>query len=81
MSRPADLAAQLRQQDQPRRRLVWAIHHLAAEPYWQAIARAKFGTADLDQLSLNQLTQLRNTLSARSRAKQRKAEATTAQAA
>lgn len=69
ISRPDDLAAQLRQQDMPRRRLLYTISQLAPEPYWRAIARDKFGTADLDSLDLEQLRQLRLTLAARARSR------------
>jgi hypothetical protein len=69
ISQPDNLAAQLRQQDMPRRRLLYSIRRLAAEPYWRAIAQDKFGTADASRLDLDQLTQLRITLAARSRAR------------
>ncbi len=75
-SRPADLGAQLRQIDQPRVRLKYAVNRLAPAPeYWAAIASDKFGTADLDALSIEQLTQLRNTLADRRRARQRRERA------
>src|ERR1017187_9106865 len=69
ISQPDNLAAQLRQQDMPRRRLLYSIRRLADEPYWRAIARDKFGTADETRLALAQLTQLRITLAARSRSR------------
>ncbi|MCX6922705.1 MAG: hypothetical protein NT154_05745 [Verrucomicrobia bacterium] len=72
LSQPANLAAQLRQQDQPRRRLLYTICRLAPEPYWRSIARDKFGTTDLDRLDLVQLRQLLITLAARSRSRQRR---------
>ncbi|HOC58198.1 MAG TPA: hypothetical protein PKI20_21445 [Verrucomicrobiota bacterium] len=75
ISSPEDLDGQLRQQDQPRRRLLYSICRLAPEPYWRAIARDKFGTADETRLDLEQLRQLRITLAARSRSKQRQAAA------
>ena len=72
-SRPADIGAQLRQIAMPRIRLKYAINALApAAEYWAKIARDKFGTADLHALSLKQLTQLRNTLADRRRARQRR---------
>jgi hypothetical protein len=72
-SRPADLAAQLRQLDQPRVRLKYAVNALApAAEYWAKIARDRFGTDDLDALSIEQLTQLRNTLAGRRRTRQRR---------
>lgn len=72
ISRPDDLDAQLRQQDQPRCRLLYGIWRVAPEPYWRAIARDKFGTADLDRLNLDQLHQLRITLAARARSRHRR---------
>ena len=69
ISQPDNLAAQLRQQNMPRRRLLYSIRRLAAEPYWRAIAQDKFGTADETRLDLDQLTQLRITLAARARAR------------
>ena len=72
ISQPDNLAAQLRQQDQPRRRLLYSIRRLAAEPYWRSIAQDKFGTADKTRLGLVQLTQLRNTLTARVRSRNRR---------
>ena len=72
-SRPADLGAQLRQIAQPRIRLKYAVNALApAAEYWAKIAHDRFGTDDLDALSIAQLTQLRNTLAARGRARQRR---------
>jgi hypothetical protein len=72
ISQPDNLAAQLRQQDMPRRRLLYSIRRLAAEPYWRAIAQDKFGTADETRLDLAQLAQLRITLTARARARSRR---------
>ena len=72
LSQPDNLAAQLLQQDMPRRRLLYSIMHLAPEPYWRAIARDKFGTDDETRLDLAQLTQLRITLAARSRSRIRR---------
>ena len=72
LSQPDNLDAQLRQQDMPRRRLLYSIMHLAAEPYWRAIARDKFGTADETRLDLAQLTQLRIPLAVRSRSRSRR---------
>lgn len=71
ISQPDNLAAQLRQQDQPRTRLLYSIRSLAPEPYWRAIARDKFGTDDLASLDLVQLRQLRITLAARARSRAR----------
>ena len=67
-SRPADVSAQLRQLAMPRIRLKYAINALApASEYWGKIARDRFGTDDLDALSIEQLTQLRTTLANRRR--------------
>jgi hypothetical protein len=72
-SRPADLVTQLRQLNQPRIRLKYAVNALAPAPeYWAKIAHDRFGTDDLDALSIEQLTQLRNTLAARGRAQRRR---------
>ena len=75
ISQPDNLAAQLRQQDQPRRRLLYSIWRLAPEPYWRSIAQDKFGTADETRLDLVQLRQLLITLAARARSRQRCAAA------
>ena len=75
ISQPDNLAAQLRQQDQPRRRLLYSIRRLAAEPYWRSIAQDKFGTADETRLDLEQLRQLLITLTVRARSRQRRAAA------
>jgi len=50
-----------------RTRLQYAIRALADAPYWQAITQDRFGTTDLDALTDDQLTQLRNTLTVRIR--------------
>ena len=71
ISRPDDLVGQLRQQDQPRVRLLYTIRRLAPEPYRQAICRGKFGTTDETTLDLVQLRQLRITLAARAAARSR----------
>ena len=65
ITRPDSLSHQLRQHDQPRIRLIYSIQQLAPETYWSAIANDKFGTADLNQLDLQQLQHLRITLAAR----------------
>jgi hypothetical protein len=75
-SRPADLVAQMRQLSQPRIRLKYAVNALAPSPeYWVRIACDKFGTDDLDALSIEQLTQLRNTVANRRRAHYRRERA------
>jgi hypothetical protein len=75
ISQPDNLAAQLRQQDQPRIRLLYSIRRLAPKPYWRSIAQDKFGTADETRLDLVQLRQLLMTLAARARSRQRRAAA------
>ena len=70
-SQPDNVAAQLRQLDQPKVRLRHKIMSFD-QAYWQAIARDKFGHADLEELDLDQLTQLRNTLAARETSRRRK---------
>jgi hypothetical protein len=75
ISQPDNLAAQLRQQEQPRLRLLYSIRRMAPEPYWRAIAQDKFGTADETRLDLVQLRQLLITLAARARSRQRRAAA------
>lgn len=75
ISQPDNLAAKLRQQDQPRRRLLYSIWRLAPEPYWRSIAQDKLGTADETRLDLAQLRQLIITLAARARSRQRRAAA------
>ncbi len=70
---PANMRAQVNQSEQPRRRLIWRITHMAPPNYTAAIARDKFGTEVLDELSDSQLTMLRNTLAARSNALRRRA--------
>lgn len=66
ISEPANLEAQLRQMDQPCRRLKWKIRRLCPDAYREQIMRGKFGTTNLDELDESQLVQLRNTLAARS---------------
>jgi hypothetical protein len=72
VSHPDDLAGQLRQQDQPRLRLLYRIRQLAPDRYWKAIARDKFGTADEASLGLDQFRQLVMTLTVRARSRQRR---------
>jgi hypothetical protein len=75
ISQPDNLAAQLRQQEQPRRRLLYSIRRMAPEPYWRSIAQNKFGTADETRLDMVQLRQLLITLAARGQSRQRRAAA------
>ena len=67
ISRPADLNAQLRQQQQPRTRLLHIIEQLAPGPYLAKIMSDRWGHTDLDRLSIPELEQLRFTLTSRSR--------------
>jgi hypothetical protein len=83
LSRPADLEAQMREQEMPRRRLEYAINKLAkgispgqlsggVNPYLGAILSDRFGHCDLGRLSLEELEQVRNTLAARGSARRRR---------
>lgn len=78
LSDPANLNAQLAQQEMPRRRMVYGIQDIilgpltealgsGAQKYADTVAKAKFGRTDLDQLTLDQLTQLRITLESRAK--------------
>ena len=58
-----------------RKRLVWRIKRLANEGYYRSICVDRFGTTQLDDLNVVQLTQLRNTLANRLTAKKRQAAA------
>jgi len=60
-------------QDGKRKRQVHFITRAAAAPYWQSIARAKFGSDDLSALTLPQLTQLALTLRQRMVARESRA--------
>ena len=72
---PADIAPQLRAQAQPRTRLLYSIGHAGAAPYViAAIARADFGTDDLDQLTEEQLRRLAIHLAHRSRKRKRETQ-------
>ena len=66
---PDDLGAQMSQAEMPTTRLVFACRQRAEEAYIVAICRDRFGTADWTGLSVEKLTQLRNTLEARMAAK------------
>jgi hypothetical protein len=77
ITRPDDLAAQMRQLDMEKTRLIWAIREASAAiegvPHDSAdamryafrVAADKFHTHDLESRTIEQLTQLRNTLCAR----------------
>jgi hypothetical protein len=69
ISQPDNLAVQLRAQDQPKRRLRFAIRRDYREAYARSVALDKFGTEDLDELTEAQLTMLRNTLANRPKAR------------
>ena len=58
-----------------KKRLLWKIKHLAAEPYIQSIALDRFDTRQWEELSMQQLTMLRNTLQNRMHSKHRRAAA------
>ena len=71
--KPDDLEAQMRESNMPRTRLLFAVGRLSTPlspgrshlSYACAIARDKFGTADIESLHDGQLLDLRNTLAAR----------------
>lgn len=67
ITKPTDLGTQMDQATMGRTRLKKAIGLLADDAYWQRIAFDRFHTTDLEILSDEQLTQLRNTLRCRSR--------------
>ncbi len=74
---PADLSAMMaweRGATPDRARLIWKIKNLGhSTHYIGAIAEDKFGECDLDRLSPEQLHELVRTLSARARARERRA--------
>lgn len=73
LEKPDSVGDQMRQQDQPKIRLKHAIGKLSpGNNYLKAVMRNKFGTDDWDDLSIKQLTDLRNTLAARNATAQRK---------
>ena len=83
LGRPDDIDPQIRTQEQPKRRLFYAINSLGSKislgetqdgtnAYVVAIARDRFGTSDINSLSMAQLEQLRNTLAARATAHRRR---------
>lgn len=71
ISRPNDLGVQVWHANEARRKIVWQITRFP-EPYWQKIARDKFGCETLNGLCIEQLEQLRNTLAARKAAKKKR---------
>jgi hypothetical protein len=75
VARPDDLEAQLRQLEQPRRRMEWAIAQLCAPHYRAAVMMDRWGHADLAQLTLEELGELRMTLARASRRTARRAAA------
>ncbi|MEN6533068.1 MAG: hypothetical protein ABFD89_05355 [Bryobacteraceae bacterium] len=78
LSQPSDLEAQLRQQNQPRTRLVYACRKLADEAYIVALAAStRFNTSDWTALPMETLEELRITLSDRQVEKRRHGTAET----
>lgn len=69
ISDASNLNAQLRQAGQERFRLKFSIGKLAPASYTAAICQDRFGTRDLDELTIEQLLQVRITLSARASAR------------
>lgn len=57
---------------QERKRLIWRIKSLAKEGYYRSICVDSYKTTQLEDLSITQLTQLRNTISNRMRKKRHK---------
>jgi hypothetical protein len=74
LSQPANVNGQIRQINQPLIRLRWKCRRMAPQAYREAIMRARFHTTNLDDLDEGQLTQLRNTLAARSNSLRRRAQ-------
>jgi beta-phosphoglucomutase-like phosphatase (HAD superfamily) len=69
-----NLSGMLRADDNPRRVLIHSIRSLIdklGEPYSDKLLRDRFGHTRLDDLTLEQLTQFRYTLSARASARRR----------
>jgi hypothetical protein len=65
-----NIRGMLRADANERRQVTWMIQHSdqvygLGRAYWQAIALSRFKTTDLDQLTEDQLVQLRNTLADR----------------
>jgi hypothetical protein len=69
VSEPWNLNAQMRQLNQPRKRLMWSIRNRADQPYWEKIMRDRFSKERLEDLTDRELEQLRNTLAARANKK------------
>lgn len=72
LAQPANLNAQVRQENMPRTRLIVGIRKRASEAYIAAICRDKFGTGAWEDLSEPQLEQLRDTLAARAQARNKR---------
>ena len=73
ISQPANLAAQLRQINQPKTRLIFKIRQLADEPYIQALLESpRFKASTLEELDEKTLTDFRNTCAARRSSRNRK---------
>jgi hypothetical protein len=83
INHPDDIGSQLRQSSQPKTRLIYAINTLAHKiapsklssgqnAYLAAILLDRVGHTNLDDLSEQELTQIRNTLTARSKSKSRR---------
>jgi len=60
ISEPSNLIAQTRLTNMRKTRRIHKIKRLAPESYWRAEANRKFGTDDLESLSLSDLTIFRN---------------------
>ena len=69
-----NLTAMLRADDNPKRVLIHGINELAAklgQPYAEKLCRDRFGHARIEDLNLQDLTQLRYTLAARASSRRR----------
>ena len=76
ISQGTNVAAQMRIANMPKTRLIHKCRSLHPEAYIITLARDRFGTEDWTGLANWQLTQLRNTLSARARGRRREQPAT-----
>jgi hypothetical protein len=57
-----------------RRRLLWSVEHSAPRPYIESLSTDRFGTARYEELSNDDLNQLRLILFGRARARKRKGQ-------
>lgn len=74
ISEPENLSIQIKLLKQPKVRLMYRINRLAPAAYVKELLLDRWGTSDLNDLSVSDLHQLRNTLKARSNAVRRRRE-------